>query len=341
MSRLRNQPKKTMVMFFFLVFTLLLPVSTGIASPADSLEITEMDLQIWPEYDDPRVLSIYSGTIKNTSGQSFSGRISFNVPKNIQVNMACEIINGGQHSCQPYDLEDKGTYQVLTWKTTKPIAPGGEYPIWLEYYYSPLQGSPNKTMELVYTPAYKTQALTLTVKQPLDSSDYTSTPAASSKQQDTEGFTNHYYKFNNIGPEQPVKLGISYTRTEVKPSVKPADNNGNPDSTNPLGTSAWKKPEVFIPVTLFIIALAGFIIYSMYYSKTQPPTARVDRIQKKYGNTSSSKPGQKSKNGSKSNNNGNKSNNNSSEKKRIRQLLLDGKISEKTYRELIEEIDDV
>jgi len=298
-----------------------------------------MDFQLWPEYDDPRVLAILSGTLTNNSGQDFTGRAYFNVPKDIEVKMACELINGGQHSCQPYELEDKGDYQVLSWKVTKTISPGQEYPFWLEYYYNPLQGSPEKTMEFSFIPYYKTSELKLTVKEPLKSSNFKIDPAPTTTGQDGEGFRNDYYTFQNLDADNPVNLKISYTRSETKPSVEPLNPNANQNnSSDPLGTSAWKKPEVLIPVVLFIIVLVAFIFYSLYYSKNQPPTARVDRIHREYGDRGNGGKGSGSK--ASGGRNSGISPQAAREKKRIRQMLLDGEISEQTYRELIEEIEN-
>lgn len=68
--------------------------------------------------------------------------------------------------------------------------------------------------------------------------------------------------------------------------------------------------------------------YSLNSSRNVPPTDRIKRIQKQYGNDTNNKSGkQKSKPSSAVN-----------EKKRIRQMLLDGEISEETYRELMDEL---
>jgi len=311
----------------------LVPLPAQAATAEDgSLEVKEMDLQIWPEYDDPRVLAIYTGTLTNSSGKEFNGRVYFNVPKEIEVRMACELINGGQHSCQPYELEDRGDYQVLSWKTTKPIAPGEDYPIWLEYYWNPIQGYPDKTIDLDYVPYYKTGALKLTVKEPLKSTNFKTDPAPASKGQDGEGFASDNFNFTNIGPDKPVTLNISYTRSEKEPSVEPLDPNTGQqgDASEPLGTSAWKKPEVIVPVILFVIVLALFIFYSVNRSQNAPPLDRVNRIHKKYGGKNGNVPDTRREAAPKM----------TKEKKRIRQMLLDGKISEETYRELIDELDN-
>ena len=311
----------------------LAPLPAGAAATGEngSLEVKDMDLQIWPEYDDPRVLAIYTGTLTNNSEKEFNGRVYFNVPKEIEVRMACELINGGQHSCQPYEIEDRGDQQVLSWKTTKPIAPGEEYPIWLEYYWNPLNGHPDKTMALDYVPYYETGTLSLTIKEPLKSTDFKTDPAPTSKGQDGDGFSNNNFTFNNIGPNKPVNLNISYTRSEKEPSVEPLDPNAGQQGSTPdtLGTSAWKKPEVIVPVILFVIVLAIFIFYSLNRTQDTPPTNRVNRIHNKYGSKNNNSPGSRGDQPK-----------TTKEKKRIRQMLLDEKISEETYRELIDELDN-
>ncbi len=333
MSKFYKFSRLIFIMLALILGLTLIPfVPSSLAAQGSELAWKDLDLQVWPEYDDPRVLVIYNGTLTNISGKEYRGRVYFNIPKGITVNeiqMACEIVNGG-HQCQPYEIEDKGDYQVLSWKLTRPVAPGEDYPVWLEYYYNPLTGSPDKTMTFDYIPYYKTENVKVTVKEPLKSTNFKIDPAPTSTGQDGEGFNNYIYNFQNIDANTPVKLNISYTRSEKKPSVEKANPNTNQQKpSDPLGTSAWKKPEVLVPVALFVIVLIAFIFYSMYYSKNQPPTDRVNRIHKKYGGRNNYDSGTKS----------NASPKTAREKKRIRQLLLDGKISEETYRELIADLE--
>ena len=331
MIRIRRMCKLVSFVFALtLVLAMVSNVPAAMAAQDNQLEAKNLDLQIWPEYDDPRVLAIFTGTLTNTSDKDFNGNIYFNVPKDIEVKMACELINGTEHSCQPYELENKGDYQVLRWKATHPIAPGEDYPIWLEYYYNPLNGYPDKTMDLDFTPYYDTQSMKVTIKEPLKSTNFKIEPAPGSSSQDGQGFKNNFFNFENLDAEKVVSLKISYTRSDKEPSVDPPDPNSAQQTapSDPLGTSAWKKPEVIIPVVLFIIVLIIFIFYSLNSSKNVPPTDRIKRIQNKYGNSGSNGSGKKSNNSS----------NKAAEKKRIRQMLLDGEISEETYRELMDEL---
>lgn len=302
MIKFKRMCKLLPVMLVLTLGLAMIPnVPAALAAPDNQLEAKNLDLQIWPEYDDTRVLAIFSGSLTNTSDKDFNGNVYFNVPKDIEVKMACELVNGTEHSCQPYELENKGDYQVLRWKTTHPIAPGEDYPIWLEYYYNPLEGYPDKTMKLDFTPYYKTQSMKVTIKEPLKSSNFKIEPAPGSSNQDGEGFKNNFFDFQNLDSNKLVSLKISYTRSEKEPSVKPLDQNNAQQAaaSDPLGTSAWKKPEVIIPVVLFIIVLIIFIFYSLYSSRNVPPTDRIRRIQNKYGNSGNNGSG---KNSSKSSN---------------------------------------
>lgn len=331
MIKFKRMCKLLPVMLALVLGLVLIPKAPPAQAAQDNqLEMKKLDTQVWPEYDDKRVLTIFNGSLTNTSDKDFKGNVYFNVPKDIEVKMACELVNGTEHSCQPYELENKGDYQVLHWKATHPIKPGEDYPIWLEYYYNPLKGYPDKTMSLDYTPYYKTQSLKLTVKEPLRSSNFTIDPAPASSNQDSEGFKNDFYNYQNLDPNKLVSLKISYTRSEKEPSVKPQNqaNNQQAAASDPLGTSAWKKPEVIIPVILFIIVLIVFIFYSLNSSRNTPPTDRIKRIQNKYGNGNNLKIAKHS----------NKSGDLAAEKKRIRQMLLDGEISEETYRELMNDL---
>lgn len=324
--------------------TLLLTLVISLAPAQQSLaagsepEMKNLDLQIWSEYDEPRVLNLLTGSLVNTTGKEYSGVARFNIPKgvdgkmeSIKVNMACELVNGSEHSCQPYELADKGSYVELTWKMTKKLAPGEEYPFWLEYYYDPIQGKVDKTIDYTFRPSYKINQLNVTFKEPLNATNFKSTPQPASTGKDSENFTTHNYNYQQVTTDKPIQFKFSYTRSDTKPSKEKADNSANQNTqaaNEPLGTSAWKKPEVLIPSILFVIVLVVFIFYAMNNSNKQAPAERIERIQRQTGGSKGAKPAVSSNPKL------------AKEKKKIRQMLLNGEISEETYRELIAELEE-
>lgn len=318
----------TLLLMSLIVF--LAPAQAALAAGSE-MEMKNLDLQIWSEYDEPRVLHILTGSLVNTTGKEYSGTVKFNIPKGAEIKMACELINGTEHSCQPYEIADKGDYAELTWKMTKQLAPGQEYPFWLEYYYNPIQGKVDKTIDYTFRPSYNVNTLKVTFKEPLKATNFKSTPQPVSSGKDGENFTTHYYDFQQITTDKPLNFKFSYSRSESEPSVKkpenPGSNNNQQASAEPLGTSAWKKPEVLIPSILFVIVLVVFIFYAVNNSNKQSPAERIERIQRQTV-SKGAKPAV--------------SNNPklAKEKKKIRQMLLNGDISEETYRELIAELEE-
>ncbi|MFZ5639934.1 MAG: hypothetical protein ACOY4Q_04485, partial [Bacillota bacterium] len=258
----RTLKKISTVTLLLLTLVVFLAPAPAVRAAGSEMDMKNMDLQIWSEYDDPRVLHILTGTLVNNTGKEYTGTVKFNVPKGAEIKMACEL-EGQSHVCQPYEITDKGDYAELTWKMTKNVAPGQEYPFWLEYYYNPIQGKVDKTIDYTLRPTYNIGQLKVTFKEPLKASNFKSTPQPVSSGKDGENFSTHYYDFQQVTPDKPISFKFSYTKSDPNPSKEPADPAAaeNKPAADPLGTSAWKKPEVLIPSILFVIVLAVFIFY--------------------------------------------------------------------------------
>lgn len=267
MTKILKSKLGNMLFFIFAIASVLILFTTPVMAAENSqLEMKQLDLQIWPEYDDPRVLAIWNGSLINSSQTDFSGKVYFNIPKGVDIKMACELINGGQHSCQPYALKDKGDHFEISWRVTKPIAPGQEYPFWLEYYYNPLQGNPNKTMNLEYAPVYPTKTLNLTVREPLKSVNFKIDPPSQAQQKDSEGFNNYGYIFQDIKPANPVRLKISYERSETSPSVQPPEKPGyGQGNSNSASNTATGSSFLSQSTGLFILGSGIILIVAMSF----------------------------------------------------------------------------
>jgi len=326
--------KKKVVALLMALTLVLMAFPLAPAHAAGEMTFKDFSLSVWPEYDDPRVLVIYQGTMVNTSGADLPNGtdVFFNIPKGAEIGMACEIVDGGGHSCQPYKTVDKGDYVQLSWKTTKPIKANQEYPIFLEFYYNPIKGTTDKTIDYKFIPSYTIQQLNLAVKQPLKATNFKIDPVAAATSQDAEGFTDHNYTWNNltVNDKDKVTLKISYTKTDPKPSKeKPQPGQqqaGGQNEGSGIGTSAWTQPTVIVPVILFVVILVVFIVYALNNSNRRN-TERIHRIKSQARSKGESRGAAVDPKVAK-------------EKKRIRQMLLNGEISEETYHELLMEIEE-
>lgn len=326
--------KKRFLALLMALALVLLTVPLSPASASGDMTMKDFSISVWPEYDDPRVLVIYQGTFVNTTGTDLPQNtvVKFNIPKGAEIGMACELVDGGGHSCQPYKTDDKGDYVQLSWKTTKLLKAGVEYPVFLEFYYNPFKGATtDKKFDYKFIPTYTIQKLDLALKQPLKATDFKIDPAPASAGQDNEKFTNHYYTWNNltVNDKDKVTLKISYTKTDPNPSVKKTVGQqqlASQEQGSSLGTNAWTQPSVIVPVVLFVIILVAFVIYALNNSNRRN-SERIHRI----------------KNQAKSRTSGQGTGANpkvAKEKKRLRQMLLNGEISEETYHELLMDMEE-
>ncbi|MFZ5945855.1 MAG: hypothetical protein ACOYVD_17320 [Bacillota bacterium] len=303
-----------------LLFAALLFPNAVVA--AEGMELKNFSVDIWPEYDDPRVLVIYQGTFVNTGNSDFKGYVKFNIPKfeipkEGQISMACEIVNGGNHSCQPYNLEDKGDYVELSWKTTRVIKPGQEYPVFLEFYYLPFSSEPQKSFNYDFISNYDIQAITVNIKQPLRAEDFKVTPQPLTTNVDTKGFSNNKLNYSDISAQEKLNYKIEYIKNDNEPSIQKEQpqqtSEAKTQDTGLQKTNAWKNPLIYTIIGASIIIMGGFIVFGLLKSNDKK------RLNPKSKNTNSEL---------------------LKEKKKLRQMLTKGQISEQTYRELIEDLEE-
>lgn len=331
MVKVMSRSEMMMMIARLLLVTLLLGVlPTHAWAENEPMELKNLNVSVWPEYDDPRVLVILEGTFVNTSNAPYSGPVKWNIPDagEIEVGMACEIVNGGGHSCQPYQQTKKGEWIELTCKTTKSIKPGEEYPVFLEYYYNPLEGAVDKKFNFPYQPSYNIQALSIAVQQPLKASNFSVTPPANSTNVDQGGFTVHNYLFSNQTPKDKISLNIAYTKNDPAPSVQKQtdDSSGSPSASGGLvTTSSFKDTKVLVPMVFSLVLLTGFIVYAVMKNKQPVPTPT-----KKHPKKNNKKSNSKSEPA--------KAPEAIEEFHKLRQQLINGTISEETYFELHDEI---
>lgn len=302
----------------FLVFTFLVSLFPSMALAAESEDQTtealvfkKLDVSIMPEYDDPRVLIVNEGTLVNKSSKPVTGQVSFSIPKSAEIGMACELVNGGQHSCQPWQKEDNGEYDLLSWKITKTLQPGEEYPVFWEYYYTPTQGftAPDKTLDIGLISNYPLTQITFSIIQPLKATNVKLNPVIPLSGQTSEGMNLYSITYTDQPAGEKIPLNLSYTKTDPNPSKeKPQDPNSPLPQQGASGASLG-NPQVLFPVLIFVLGLAIFV---MYFLNKRKPVRRTRKNPDK----------------------------NELERKKARQLLLQGKITEATYQEILADLED-
>ncbi|AET66243.1 hypothetical protein Desor_0542 [Desulfosporosinus orientis DSM 765] len=325
--------RKTKLLFTMILLLLSLGIH-GLSPNAawaksSSLKATNFQVDVKPEYDDPRTLVIYQGDFTNPGTETIKKDtlISFVIPKGAEIGMACEITAQGGHNCQPYTTQDLGDNKVkLSWKITKDITPNQNYPVYLEFYYDNGSVPPNKTFNYMFFPADDMDNLELTITTPKNVSSFVTTPAASTTGKDSKGLDTYSLNYKNRTSKDVVQVKVDYIKSDNTPSFAKTQNS---DSTPPSTSSPWNnqlgKPQVILPIVLIIVILAGILIIALNKNKHSAKKISDGGISRKIGPAFEARHEAEARN---------------LEKIKLRHMLLEGKIDVDTYKQLFAEIQE-
>lgn len=259
--------KKLFRLIGFIVSLLMLFVSfNGLAVAADDdvpspdLKMSKLDLSVWPEYDDPRVLVIYNVTLKQPL--KFPFRVKYLIPKDAFIGMACEVTETGGHTCKPTQRVNKGDYDELSYVVqSRPT-------LFFEYYYNPLKGDTNKSFDFIYKPVYEIDDLKVEVQEPLKATNFKLDPLSTESSTDSAGFKYDLYGFKSVKKDQPIGIKVSYTKSDPKPSVeKKQDQGGATQSAPGAATSGATNSNNILIIILAIVAIVS-VFFSGYWLST-------------------------------------------------------------------------
>lgn len=246
-------------------FALSLTLLAGVGGEGPQAEtkataplIQQLQVAVWPEYDDPRVLVILRGTF--ASNVRLPVPVSLGIPSDAQVVGAGRIGSGGELLLVPYALEGAGEARKLV--MTVP-----DRSFFMEYYYQNVTGSRQRVIQFAQRFEYPVATLILEVQQPLRTTSFAVVPAPQERYTDNEGFQYQRYRFTNVAAGQSVSLKVSYEKDDSHPSKTMAASppggqvTGSasvvaPTGPRPLSAVAW----VLAAVALFSLALNAYLI---------------------------------------------------------------------------------
>ena len=212
--------KNTYRLLFFLVATGLLFIGADIpqASAQSENGITgyeNVQLWVYPEYDDPRLLVMLEGQIM---GVKPPAEVRFLVPSASEMYSAGSmdaqgIYSGGPPQREPSQIPDwdEISYEVTT-DTFR-----------IEYYDPIIIGQSDKTISYEFRWLYPISNLAVIIQEPRGSSNFTVLPQGESFT-DNQGFASHLYNHYDIDDELPLRFDITYFKSDPNPSLALEDN---------------------------------------------------------------------------------------------------------------------
>ncbi len=239
------------------------------SAQSDGVTIARAALRLWPEYDDPGLLVIFTGNF--SEGVTFPRDISFPLPAGARnVQTAYPDPTGGLLIAQAEVAAERVTYKQL------PVAA-----FHLEYYLDRQPSGDRREIRYLFRAPYPIAILEVSVQQPARSADFSLTPAADSTFVGEDGLT--YFAFNraNLAAGDTIEIVARYTKTDSGVS-RPQLAVTNPALTPAAGApSAATRPaasglQAWLPWTLVGIGATSLLALLGYWLIQQRRPAGVE-----------------------------------------------------------------
>lgn len=177
--------------------------------------IERLEISLWPEYDDPRLLVIYRGEL----AEDPKSPLAFSIPSTAQVHAVAHVGPAGTLLADDWQLlpDDNGQIVLFT--------PGSRR-FQLEYYDDVLGTAPERSFVFRFrSERYEIKNLEIEVQQPLRATGFQASPALEPQGTDTRGFRYFGRRVGAVPPGTLIEQRVSYSKTDPLPSLRPATQN--------------------------------------------------------------------------------------------------------------------
>jgi len=297
----------------------LIDLSWAYASEAptaqDRLVSKETWFAVYLEEEFTETLTSVDVLLKNQSDKAYEGQIRFLIPPNSRIAQTCEINADGEHLCQPAKTENTADGTIVTWDVGEPVAPGGTYHAYMEWYNPTIAEEEMRQFATQLTNPYDTEKLELTLVLP--------------SRAHSASFTVEAQGLAVAANNGVTKTGQSYRRY-----VWGAASGGQLIEAH-LQYTAAKDYSSLIKTFLLVAGIVGFfggiIFIALRQSRKNVATHSATRNRPDRGRLGSKGSGDtKGDRDTFAGSNG--------ELDRVRRLLYDGRISEETYKQIVSDI---
>lgn len=224
------------------------PVPSPVVAAAASIAVLNVD--IWPEHDDPRVLFIYRGQL--SAGAPLPYTLTFAIPPSGQVNAAAYRSSNGALLSTDYQYRQDGDRLQVTF--TVP-----ERAFQFEYYADLIKGRPQRSLAADVVFPLPVDTMRVSVEQPLRATAFVLTPRADGTTTTPAGFTHHLYTVARWPAGRVWSVRVAYQKADETPSLPRAVAGPlGPQAAPPgVGMTAWAWAAIGV-AALGVMSLAAF-----------------------------------------------------------------------------------
>ena len=267
----KNMTRAWLAWFSSLMLVLFGGLSVPALAQESPIQLSSWDVEVWPEYDQPSVLVIYSGTVDERTTFPVTMRIP--VPAGVTVTAVAEgdATSGLLTVQQRSETTEKG--QEVVFDIEKPN-------FVVEFYADVISPPPNRSFDLTLLAPYAATRGSLSVRQPERASDVQITPALA--QSGTDSLGNPLFG-QQIGPfvaGQEIPLSVAYAKEDANPSITATAEPVQSPADQAAETTDWLPLLVGGLVAVLVGALAIYLLLQWRQrqdAKSRQARRRVDR----------------------------------------------------------------
>jgi hypothetical protein len=238
----------------FIVLTGALFASFSVQAQTET-KLSSVQVQLWPEYDQPSVLVIYDFTVPDSAQLPLSISLRFPNDANL-VAVASQAADGSLLNTDYQGPTTEGDWQDISVQ----IQTAGVYHV---EYYAPLARDGNvRHYSYLWPGDYAVDDFVISVRLPTDATNVSSDPAMQSSQS-SDGTPYLRKDFGSLGIQQQLPLELTYTKTTEalttsQQSLKPSQ---------PLGASTAGRVVLdnYLPYVFGVLGLALIIGGGVYF----------------------------------------------------------------------------
>ncbi len=214
-----------------------------------------LQLFLYPEYDDPWLLVMLQGQIE---GVDAPAKVRFLVPEAARMYAAGSLDDQGVYSGGPPDRQPSeiAGWDEISYEVTSNI-------FRMEYYDPIISGNPEKSISYDFRWLYPISGMNVIIQQPRTALDLTIIPAGGQGFLDEEGLNSYLYTYTDLDEESsPLHFDITYYKPDELLSVESDDDTSNTGTT-----------IAAISSTILVLTVLVFI----WFRIRSRPRSRADR----------------------------------------------------------------
>ena len=253
------------LIIFITLFLLLLSSQTH---AQEQVSLSSLDVNLWPEFDQPAMLVIYFATI--SPDVSLPVEVTFRMPSSVDIPHAVAV---GSSTATVGDVsythQASGDWTYITFTATMPV-------IQFEYYDPNLvKEDSQRYFEYRWMGDYAVDAFSLRIQQPIDASDFRVSPAISNLLQGGDGLFYHNLEVGELKAGDTFQINLDYVKDSERLTYESMQiQPGGPIPADPANPVLVKLlPWLLGVLVIGLIAGAGF----WYWQSTRSPAATPAR----------------------------------------------------------------